>query len=81
MNKDNSNPISPTSSDMGIFYTKMNTNRKSKIKGVYKTISFVNRNKIAEVYYRKAIMAEMEKLIKALYSDVKRNYAVIPVQK
>lgn len=53
------------------------TNLKSKQQGVYKTIDTLPKNRMAEVYYRKALDLETEKLIDFIYKEVEKRYKPI----
>lgn len=54
-------------------------NLKSKQQGIYRTIETINRNKVAEVYYRKALDLETEKFINFIYKEVEKKYnPIIP---
>ena len=43
----------------------------------YKTLKIVNKNKYAEMYYRRALSDETERLIKAIFKDIDKEYTTI----
>ena len=43
----------------------------------YKTLKIVNKNKYAEMYYRRALSDETERLIKAIFKDIDKEYITI----
>lgn len=56
------------------------TNLRSKLAGGYVTLPQMPKNKHAEVYYRKALDQQMEKMLESMIGEIKRAYTTIPVQ-
>ena len=54
-------------------------NRKAKAAGGYITLPPITKNRVAEAYYRKAMTAEMDRMITSMLAEIKRAYTVIPV--
>ncbi len=60
--------------------TTQRTNLRAKAAGGYITLPPITKNKHAEVYYRKALDQEMDKMLDAMINEIKRAYTTIPVQ-
>lgn len=62
----------------------MNTTQKrnllAKAAGGYVTLQPIAKNKIAEVYYRRAMTQEMERMLESMVAEIKRAYTTIPIQ-
>lgn len=62
----------------------MNTTQKrnllAKAAGGYITLQPIAKNKIAEVYYRRAMTQEMERMLESMVAEIKRAYTTIPMQ-
>lgn len=62
----------------------MNTTQKrnllAKAAGGYVTLQPIAKNKIAEVYYRRAMTQEMERMLESMVAEIKRGYTTIPIQ-
>ena len=62
----------------------MNTTQKrnllAKAAGGYMTLQPIAKNKIAEVYYRRAMTQEMERMLESMVAEIKRAYTTIPMQ-
>lgn len=56
------------------------TNLRAKAAGGYVVLPPITKNKIAEVYYRRAMTDEMERMLTAMFAAIKRAYTTIPVQ-
>ena len=55
-------------------------NRRAKAAGGYITLPPITKNRVAEAYYRKAMTAEMDRMIMSMLAEIKRAYTTIPVQ-
>jgi SPP1 gp7 family putative phage head morphogenesis protein len=60
--------------------TTQKRNRQAKAAGGYITLPPIAKNKVAEVYYRRAITEEMERMLQSMFAEIKRAYTTIPVQ-
>lgn len=62
----------------------MNTTRKrnlqAKAAGGYVVLPEIGKNKIAEVYYRRAMTDEIERMLSSMFKAIERAYTTIPVQ-
>lgn len=62
----------------------MNTTKKrnlqAKAAGGFITLRPTIKNKRAEVYYRRAVTAEIDRMLTAMIAEIKRAYETIPVQ-
>lgn len=62
----------------------MNTTRKrnlqAKAAGGYVVLPPIGKNKIAEVYYRRAMTEEAERMLSAMFAAIQRAYTTIPMQ-
>lgn len=54
-------------------------NRRAKAAGGYITLPPITKNRVAEAYYRKAMTAEMDRMITSMLAEIKRAYTTIPV--
>lgn len=59
--------------------TTRNRNRQAKAAGGYITLPKMSKNKVAEAYYRRAMTAEIERMLGAMIRAIKRAYTTIPV--
>lgn len=55
-------------------------NLLAKAAGGYVTLQPIAKNKIAEVYYRRAMTQEMERMLESMVAEIKRAYTTIPIQ-
>ena len=60
--------------------TTQKRNLQAKAAGGYVTLKPIAKNKIAEVYYRRAMTQEMDRMLKSMIAEIKRAYTTIPVQ-
>ena len=62
----------------------MNTTRKrnlqAKAAGGYVVLPPIGKNKIAEVYYRRAMTEEADRMLSAMFAAIQRAYTTIPMQ-
>lgn len=54
-------------------------NANAKRRGAFRTIETVNKNKVAETYYRKAIDKEERRFLDRLFSELSKVYATVGV--
>lgn len=60
--------------------TTQKRNLQAKAAGGYVTLKPIAKNKIAEVYYRRAMTQEMDRMLESMIAEIKRAYTTIPVQ-
>ena len=60
--------------------TTQKRNLQAKAAGGYVTLQPIAKNKIAEVYYRRAMTQEMERMLESMFAEIKRAYTTIPMQ-
>ena len=62
----------------------MNTTRKrnlqAKAAGGYVVLPPIGKNKIAEVYYRRALTEEADRMLESMFKAIERAYTTIPMQ-
>lgn len=60
--------------------TTKRRNLQAKAAGGYVVLPNISKNKIAEVYYRRAMTDEIERMLSSMFRAIERAYTTIPVQ-
>lgn len=60
--------------------TTQKRNLQAKAAGGYIVLPEISKNKIAEVYYRRAMTDEIERMLSSMFRAIERAYTTIPVQ-
>lgn len=60
--------------------TTKRRNLQAKAAGGYIVLPEISKNKIAEVYYRRAMTDEIERMLSSMFRAIERAYTTIPVQ-
>lgn len=60
--------------------TTKRRNLQAKAAGGYVVLPEISKNKIAEVYYRRAMTEEIERMLSSMFRAIERAYTTIPVQ-